>query len=264
MNTANNPASQEAFQKMLLQLRNTFLEDMPEKFDRLESLLLEMEKEGSSSETFNEAYRIVHSLKGSGGTYGLHIITTICHQLEDLLSITDGGTKFTPKHIALSLSYVDLLRTAYKHIQACYDSFPLIENRLAELRQKLAPKHFPVLLVDDSKLSTNICLQTLSELPVHITVVHDGLQALTRALTEPFDLVITTNEIPRLNGVALVGALRLSDAKKHHIKTILLTSNKEIASARKRSIDADYTILKDGKLMQNLSDAVKNALAIVK
>ena len=78
-----NSTNSDTFQQMLLQLRKTFLEDMPEKLDRLESLLLEIEKNGDGGEVFNELYRIVHSLKGSGGTHGLHIITTICHQLED-------------------------------------------------------------------------------------------------------------------------------------------------------------------------------------
>lgn len=264
MSASNNPAGLAAFQKMLLQLRNAFLEDMPDKIERLENLLLGMEKNGADSEAFNETYRIVHSLKGSGGTHGLHIITTVCHQLEDLLNITEGGTKFTPKLIALSLNYVDLLLTTYKHIRAGDDGYPLIESRLAELRQKLAPKRFPVLLVDDSKLSANICLQTLAELPVHATVVHDGLQALARALTEPFELIITANEIPRLSGVALVGAIKLSDTRSKRIKTILLTSNKDVASARKRATDADYTILKDAKLPQNLGAAVMSALSIQK
>lgn len=253
---------QEALQKMLLQLRNTFLDDMPEKLDRLEHLLLEMEKHGSDSETFNEAYRIIHSLKGSGGTFGLHIITTICHQTEDLLNATDGGTKFTPRLIGFSLKYLDLLQLALKHIHTGADSFPLIEQQLLELRRELAPKRFSVLLADNSKLETNICLQTLAALPVHTVVVNDGLDALTRALAEPFDLIITTNEIPRLSGGALVGALKLSDVRSPRLKTILLTSSRAVADTRKRGTDADFTILKNGKLVQNLTEAVKRALNI--
>ena len=262
MNTSNNPAIPDALQKMLLQLRNTFLEDMPEKFDRLENLLLDMEKNGADVDAFNESYRIVHSLKGSGGTHGLHIITTICHQLEDLLNITDGGTKFTPKLIAFSLNYVDLLRMATEHIEAGNENFTQIEQRLSDLRQKLNPKHFSVLLVDNSRLTTNICLQTLSELPVRTVVMHDGLLALMRALTEAFDLIITTNEIPRLNGIALIAALRLSDSQSRHIKTILITSNKNAATAQNRATDADYIIVKDKKLAQNLTDKTMHALSI--
>jgi CheY-like chemotaxis protein/HPt (histidine-containing phosphotransfer) domain-containing protein len=257
----NQTTAPDALQKMLLQLRNTFLEDMPEKFDLLENLLLEIEKNGADSEVFNESYRIVHSLKGSGGTHGLHIITTICHQLEDLLNTTDGGAKFTPKHISISLKYVDLLRLATERIHAGDENFPLIEKRLGELRQKLAPEHFSVLLVDNSKLLTNICLQALSGLPVHTVVMHDGLQALTRVLSEHFDLLVTSNEVPRLNGFALIAAIRLSDSQNRHVKAIIISSNKKHATSLNRTTDPDYVIIKDAKLTKNIVEITMRALS---
>ena len=252
----------DTFQQMLLQLRNTFLEEIPEKLDRIDQLLVTMEKSGVDSEPFNEFYRIIHSLKGSGGTFGLHIITTICHQLEDLLNTTEGGAKYTPALIAISLNYVDLLRMVLEQIHAGNESFPQIEERLNKLRKQLSQKNFSVLLVDNSKLSTNIYLRILSELPVQTVVVTDGIFALTRALTEPFDLIITTNEIPVLNGVALIGAIKLSDSKNRNTGTILITSNKNLTATCNRATDPDYTVIKDAKLAQNLADAARRALSI--
>lgn len=261
MSHQKTPANAEAFQKMLLQLRVSFLEELPEKLDRLENLLLAMEKNGADSESFNEFYRIVHSLKGGGGTHGLHIITTICHQLEDLLNITEGGAKYTSALIAASLNYVDLLRMATGQIQAGNESLPQVEEQLKKLRKQLARKPFTVLLVDNSKLSTNIYLKILSTLPVQAVVMNDGVFALMRALTEPFDLIITTNEIPVLSGVALIGAFKLSNPRSRNTRTILITSNKTLATARHRATDADYTILKDAQLAQNLADVVRRALS---
>jgi len=261
MSTNKSAVSTDAFQQMLLQLRKSFVEDMPEKLDRLENLLLEMEKGKVGSEAFNEFYRIVHSLKGSGGTHGLQIITTICHQLEDLLNTTEGGTKYTPALITTSLNYIDLLRMATRQIQAGNESFPQVETQLGKLRKQLAKKQFTVLLVDNSKLETNIYLKILSELPVHTVVMNDGVFALMRALTEPFDLIITANEIPVLSGAALIGALKLSDSKSRNTKTILVTSNKKLSTTRHRTTDADYTIFKDAKLAQTLADAARHALS---
>lgn len=252
----------DAFQQMLLQLRKTFLEDMQEKLDRLDQLLVAMEKSGVDSGSFNELYRIVHSLKGSGGTFGLHIVTTICHQLEDLLNTTDGGAHFTPALITVSLDYVDLLRATLEQIHAGHTDFPQIEERLSGMRRRLARKQFTVLAVDDSKLLSQIYLQALAELPVQLVIMNDGLVALRRILTEPFDLLITTNEIPVLSGTALIGALKLSATRNHGIKTILVTSNRKIASYVNRSTDADYIIVKDAGLAQNLADTAKRALSI--
>jgi CheY-like chemotaxis protein len=103
----------------------------------------------------------------------------------------------------------------------------------------------------------------LSEFSVQAMIMHDGLQALMRALTETFDLIITTNEIPLLNGVALIGALKLSDSRNRNAKTILITANKNIASIRKRASDADY-IIKDAKLPKNLADAARQAFSGMK
>lgn len=252
----------DTFQQMLLQLRNTFLEEIPEKLDRLDQLLVAMEKTGADSEPFNEFYRIIHSLKGSGGTFGLHIITTICHQLEDLLNTTDGGAKYTPVLITISLDYVDLLRITLGQVRAGNTGFPQTEERLNGLRKQLAQKQFTVLIIDNSKLLTQIYLEALAELPLRSVVMADGYTALMRVLTEPFDLLITTNEIPVLNGIAIIGALKLSASKNRNIKTILVTANRGIANKKSRVTDADYVIVKDAQLAQNLADITKNALSI--
>ena len=253
-----------AFQQAVLQMRRTYLGELPEKLDKLEALLLEIEKSGASRDEFDELYRIVHSMKGSGGTFGLHILTTICHQLEDLLSTTDGGANLSKELIAPSLNYVDLLRMATEQCQSGNETFPQIEEHLSVLRKQLVPKQFTILLIDNSKLSTKLYLRLLSDLPVNTVVMNDGPNALMRALTEPFDLIISTYEIPVLNGTALIGAVKLSDTKSRSAKTILITSNKQLATTRNRSTDPDHTIIKDAKLAQNLIEKVKYALAIVK
>lgn len=256
-----NPENVEAFQRMLLKLRNLFLNEMSEKLDRLEYLLVSMEKAGSCENLFHESYRIVHSMKGSGGTHGLHIITTICHQLEDLMSATEDGAKFTPALITVCLNYVDLLRTVGGQIQAGVENIQQIEERLAELRKQLVQKKFAALIVEPSHLLTGVYLKSLAGLPVRIVAMTDGLQALMRALTEPFDFIITANEIPMLSGVALIGALKLSaGAGKFKARTILITGDKCHINRTHLATDADHVILKDSKLAQNLEEVIRQLL----
>lgn len=250
----------DAFQQMLLQLRNAYLEDIPEKLDRLDQLLVAMESAGVDASSFNECYRITHSMKGSGGVYGLHIITTICHQLEDILSATNGGTNFTKSQIAFCLKYVDLIRTALGQIHAGIQNFSEIEETLGNLRKKFSIKQFTVMIIDHSKLVTQVYLEALKDLPVRPVVMEDGLTALARLLTEPFDMLITTNEIPVLKGMALIGALKLSGAKNRNIRTVLVTSNQGISKKKDRSTDADYIFIKDENLSHNITRAAKQAL----
>ena len=71
---------------MLAALRLNYLRDLPSHIDELEELVLELEREGFDLERCRELYRRVHSLKGSGGTYGMHTLSDVCHPFEDCLS----------------------------------------------------------------------------------------------------------------------------------------------------------------------------------
>jgi chemotaxis protein histidine kinase CheA len=87
-------ANMDAFQALLASMREAFLDELPERCGHFDALILSLETSPDDREAFNELYRGVHSLKGSGGTHGLSIITTICHQLENLLSETEARQAF--------------------------------------------------------------------------------------------------------------------------------------------------------------------------
>jgi len=254
-------ADSEAFRQVLLQMRKTYLDELPEKLDGLEGLLLEIERNGSDTERFDELYRAVHSLKGSAGTFGLAIVTTICHQLEDLLTATDRGSKFAPALVSATLRYLDLLRLAAEQCVAGHDSFPQIDEELEKLRKRDSESHFAVLLVDNSELSARLYEHVLSALPLQISIERDGIDGLTRAVGERFDMVITRLDLPRLNGIALIAALRRSDGASRHAKTILITSTDKSATARLPA-DPDYAVLKGPDLPLRLLDAARRALSL--
>lgn len=61
----------DMLQEMRRQLRSAYLDELPERLDTIDNLLLVFEKRGGASvDEFNELYRIVHSIKGSGGPMG--------------------------------------------------------------------------------------------------------------------------------------------------------------------------------------------------
>jgi len=77
-------------------------------------LILALETTSDDRQPFNELFRGVHSLKGSGGTHGLGIITTVCHELENLLTETDVKNGFGAVFATRALAYVDILRRIEK------------------------------------------------------------------------------------------------------------------------------------------------------
>ncbi|MBU1689979.1 MAG: Hpt domain-containing protein [Gammaproteobacteria bacterium] len=255
----------DMLQAMLRQLRSVFLDDLPERLDKLDNLLLAIEKRGGASvDEFNELYRILHSIKGSGGTHGLHILSAICHQFEDSLNAVSGHlAELSQAFIDSSFNYVSLLRAVVDQARRGNDTFLEIERKLLELHSKDFAVERALLLVDSSRFSANYYSQALKELPVRVVVEDNGYAALLRVLQEPFDILVTSLEVPTLNGKALIGALRLSASPNRDIKTILLTSNAELGKQKMRATDANYVVVKNPEAMANLHDAVSSILEIL-
>ena len=59
-----------------------FVDETGEQLDDLVDVLLVLEREPGSVEELNEAFRLVHSIKGAAGMMGLDTITTLTHHLE--------------------------------------------------------------------------------------------------------------------------------------------------------------------------------------
>ncbi len=250
----------ESLQVMLASFKTAFLEELPEKFDKIEWYLLDIEKNGIKNDNFNELYRIVHSLKGGGGTHGLHIITTICHQLEDLLNTFQAGPFITPEMISVGLKFNDLLKGVLPRLFAGETEFVSIEKELQVLSKAHDKRSYSILLVGESNLAAQIYTQAMASLSLKLVRVPDGLQALARGISEYFDIVITTNEIPVLNGFALIGALKLSSTRNPSLKAVLVTSNKNLLGRLHRYTDPDYIIEKDKNVNAHLLDVVSKII----
>jgi len=129
-----NPAGQ--LEAVLLRLRGDFLAELPERCNRLEQAVLALEGGQGAEAAYEELFRNVHSLKGTGGTFGLQTITTICHQFESFLS--DSHSRYTQAFGSAALAYVDLLRQVGDLAAATASpDFTAVEAALERLRTTL-------------------------------------------------------------------------------------------------------------------------------
>lgn len=245
-------------QKLLFQLRQIYLAEIPERADELEELVLEMENSGISSDRYNDLFRRIHSLKGSGGTYGAHIITAICHCFEDYLTASNfKDSNPTLQSTKITLSFVDLLRGAADTLRNSPDDISKIEGRLADLRQQAFLPQYVALVVESTGTIISIIRKVLKNYGCRMVLMEDGYQALGRALVEPFDLVITSMETPGLNGSALITALKLAVSANSNVKCILLTANQNLILP---DPEPDFLLLKNGGMMANLNVMVKSVI----
>ena len=244
-------------QKLLEQLRQHYISELPMACDEIENLIL---SEGSAaSESFAELYRRVHSMKGSAGTHGLTIISAICHNLEDQLNKFDVDAKSVNHDVTdLLLRHVDLIRRVTAEAETGSVEFPQIEQALQEIRQALLHNLSPALLVESSDSVKMLCQEALSHLPIELTIEEDGLVALERVLHSNFSFVITAKETKTLSGLALISAIKASDSIKD-IKTILLTSSG--SSIGNDCASPDYVINKNTLFEDSLTEIIKKVIS---
>ena len=89
----------------------TFLDETEEQLDDLVETMLLLEKESTSSEHLNEAFRLIHSIKGSAGLMGLDQITVLTHHLENRFErFRSGVERLDDETMALVLRCIDFLK----------------------------------------------------------------------------------------------------------------------------------------------------------
>lgn len=256
MTAGPSPADPVAIEVLLARLQADFLGELDERIDQIENLTLAFEKGGFNQVDFDALYRTVHSLKGTAGSFGFSILSAVCHAFEDYLNANKQQDR---QFLNNCLGYIDLLRLACDRIHRKQTDFTEIEASIRKLRERHFAKRFTAMLVETSKTNAQLCQQALTGLPIQIVQLDDGLQALTRLLSEPFDLLITSQEVKTLNGMALISAIRLAGRAGQPIKSILLTSQPGIIPA---AIQPDHIVHKDQHLDRNLAVAVSQALGL--
>ncbi|MCU0842061.1 MAG: Hpt domain-containing protein [Thiobacillaceae bacterium] len=248
-------AGMSQFEAVLRQMRAGFLAELPERCDRLEDSVLALERGQSSQDAYQELYRNVHSLKGSGGTFGLSIVTSICHQFENFLTETAG--RYTQAFGSAALGYIDLLRRAAELAARDKPDYAPIEASLERMRQAMLRSRSAVLIADSSATMRGLYQQILHDLPLQISVVDNGMAALDRLLHQPFDLLIAARELDGLNALAVVAALRASNHHNRDIPVILISSSQDDLPAHLR---IHRRVPRDRNLAESLPREVGEAI----
>lgn len=250
-------------QAMLRQLRENYLAELDDKLGDLESDLLALERTERFADVFERAYHKVHSLKGSAGTYGLPIISKICHQLEEHLNLFANNPAKLPREMSdRCLVHIDLMRKARDQAKEGGEHFNDIEDELSKLRALLLGDRYSVLIVETSKVNIKLCTDIMKRYPIQVTVMDNGYQALEHLLQQKYHLLITGLEVKVLNGLALVAAVRMSARGNQDMQAILLSSSKQ--PPFKRNVDPNYIVPRDSKFAENLGCAIDSCIAALR
>lgn len=247
-------------QQALLKLRLSYLDDLPERCDLIEELVLKLQTDNDYQFVYQALYREIHSTKGSAGTHGIEIISTICHQFEELLNLIDAGAEQASHDIIDHLlKYNDLIRQVVEMEHSRVVDVDGVMHQLEKFHVHLFPDTYRCMIIDASSSRAELYKKAIGELPVNVTVMDNGYQALQPLLQEKYDILVTSKELPTLNGIALVKALRASGSLSRHVFTILLSVDAENDENYDKNIDC--IIQKNTDMLDELVRVFKGYMA---
>ena len=115
-----------------------FKDEVGEYFERLESGLLLLEHELDNQNVIDEIFRIMHSMKGSGGMFGFDLISEVTHDLESLYDLfRSKKQKVDSEVITFTLNSIDSLKKLM--VQEPNSEHRLIAGQMiAETKQQIA------------------------------------------------------------------------------------------------------------------------------
>jgi two-component system chemotaxis sensor kinase CheA len=95
-----------------------YLDETGDQLDGLVQTLLALEADPSSARHLNEAFRLIHSIKGSSALLGLDRITTLTHHLESHFErLRSGRRTLDAETMNVVLRCIDFLRACNDHLR---------------------------------------------------------------------------------------------------------------------------------------------------
>ena len=163
-----------------------------------------------------------------------------------------GATVLANGQVAPILNVADLLKSARKLGASPRSS--------ASRQEASEPKRQTILVAEDSITSRMLLKSILEAAGYAVKTAVDGAEAFGLLRTEPFDLVVSDVEMPRMNGFDLTAKIR-ADKKLAELPVILVTAL-ETREDRERGIDAGASayLVKSNFDQSNLVEAVQRLI----
>lgn len=114
-----------------------------------------------------------------------------------------------------------------------------------------------VLIVDDDQICREILRETLASHEVEVALAGDGIEGLEKLSAEPFDILITDLNMPRMDGLTL-----LKEARDHYpqILTIIITGYGSLESAIEAIRKGTYDYIQKPFKIEEILIVTRNAI----
>lgn len=170
--------------------------------------------------------RLVHSTKGSAGSFGFMSISRIAHALEDYVEIMSAQGKLPVRECRNFLSAMEQVLSAREEPSEeeavmLLDGLPVPHYMNAKLPEKMVGK---AVLLMPKGLQRKIMAQELVSLGFRVIIADQALELLDVSLSGMPDVVVTTMMLDRMTGADLARVLASID-RTRHIHVAVLTAD---------------------------------------
>lgn len=121
--------------------KDMFISEATEYLQNLNKSLLDLEKNPDNLELLNEIFRLAHTMKGMAATMGYQKITTVAHQMEDVLDrLRKQELKVTPEIIETLFKSLDVLEPLLQEVSSGEDKKVDITETIVKLKMIMEQK----------------------------------------------------------------------------------------------------------------------------
>lgn len=244
---------QEKIRSILARLSAEFREDCREKMDECDTVLLRLANRTDNwREDMIPLQRLVHSIKGSAGTFGFPAVTLIAHKLEDYLEALDSPAGHT-RDIQV---FLDIIRDIVaKGTNPPEEEYPALLRSLPRVRSGFAPvahaREVHVLLAMPKDVQRRIVQKELASCGFDVTCADSGVAAIGLVLSTHPDAVFASLVLPDMSGADLARALAAIGATRQCPFGLLTTkapNDPEFAGL------PGWVIVKNERFMETLTE----------
>ncbi len=140
MSDERDPIDEESTEQIVAKLRESFREEAQELLAELEASLLELEEVPGDEAHIGRVFRVMHTIKGSGGACEFTEVSAFTHEIESFFDLVRKGK------IAVTKEIIDLTLRARDQIKEMFDVYyrggSIVPGRTADILsqfKKLTP-----------------------------------------------------------------------------------------------------------------------------
>lgn len=215
-------------------LQDEYAHELPELIDLIEKNLIKLEERVDMDASLKDLKRVVHSIKGTAGSYEFGWVSSLCHQFEDHLDDIIESCLDLPKDRAQEFfNYIDLFRKYVNDFLKQSVDEELYTKSLLSLRNIDLPKGEDepkkVLIIESASTLLKAYKLLISSLNMSYATAMSGREGFERMLIEKYDYLITGHATGLVDGPCLIAISKVFNGESKGVKTILTTSVDELS-----------------------------------